>query len=186
MPGVCSFCWILDNFHLNVLKLGVYVPQNVKFESRQFQWKKYRTQTPQNLALTKIKQKYPFGVLWVLPLQPCLICSVGVIFDGAVLERDLNSKIKDLDNCDIWIYWSCCKNVISMITWYWRSQRGSARGVLVLLKFSHFSSELTKTWSSGARKYWTQKFIFNLTFISFLLFVYMLLFYNTVPILFTK
>ena len=60
------------------------------------------------------------------------------------------------------------------------------RGVLVLLKFWHFSSELTKTWSSGARKYWTQKLISNLTFISFILFVYISVFYNTVPILFTK
>ena len=59
-------------------------------------------------------------------------------------------------------------------------------GVLVLLKFWHFSSELTKSWSSGARKYWTQKLISNLTFSSFLLFVYMSVFYNTVPILFTK
>ena len=59
-------------------------------------------------------------------------------------------------------------------------------GVLILLKFWHFSSELTKSWSSGARKYWTQKLIFNLTFTSFLLFVYMSVFYNTVPILFTN
>ena len=58
------------------------------------------------------------------------------------------------------------------------------RGVLVFMKFWHFSSELTKTWSSGARKYWTQKLISNLTFISFLLFVYISVFYNTVPILF--
>ena len=60
------------------------------------------------------------------------------------------------------------------------------RGVLVFVKFWHFSSELTKTWSSGARKYWTQKWISNLTFISFLLFVYISVFYNIVPILFTK
>ena len=59
-------------------------------------------------------------------------------------------------------------------------------GVLVFMKFADFSSELTKSWSSGARKYWTQKLVSNLTFISFLLFVYMSVFYNTVPILYTK
>ena len=53
-------------------------------------------------------------------------------------------------------------------------------------RFAEILSELTKTWSSGARKYWTQKWIFNLTFISFLLFVYMSVFYNIVQILFTK
>ena len=55
-----------------------------------------------------------------------------------------------------------------------------------LLKFWQFSSELTKSWSSGARKYWTQKLFSNLTFTSFLLFVYMSVFYNIVQILFTN
>ena len=59
-------------------------------------------------------------------------------------------------------------------------------GVLVFMKFADFSSELTKSWSSGARKYWTQKLVSNLTFISFLLFVYMSVFYNTLPVLYTK
>ena len=31
-PGVCSFSWICDNFHLNSKKLRVQTPQKVKFE----------------------------------------------------------------------------------------------------------------------------------------------------------
>ena len=32
-------------------------------------------------------------------------------------------------------------------------KNSKTRGVLVFVKFAHFSSELTKSWSSGARKY---------------------------------
>ena len=35
----------------------------------------------------------------------------------------------------------------------WQPAAGLHWGVLVFVKFAHFSSELTKSWSSGARKY---------------------------------
>ena len=56
-PGVCSFSWICDNFQLNSKKLGFRLHRKWSL-NRQSQCKKYRAQTPQNLGLTKIVQKF--------------------------------------------------------------------------------------------------------------------------------